>query len=165
MRRLFTLDEHNYDTCQTVLNRCTVRAVILRDGKLAMQVNPAGHYKLPGGGPEQNETLLDALVREVHEETGLLVVRDSIQPVGEVLEMRADIFNKLNKFVRTSYFYLCDAVDTGDALKLTPSERRNGYYFVWATPEEILKDYVRDVKRDRDMEFIRMLPKLLEGTK
>ena len=161
MKRLFTLDEQNYDSCKSVINRCTVRAVIIRDGRLAMQVNPAGHYKIPGGGPEDDETLMEALRREVLEETGLHVRMDTVRPIGEVLEMRADIFNPSYKFVRTSYFYFCDAEDTGDEPMLTKSEIRNGYTFVWETPEEILKNYTQKPRRDRDMEFIRILPQLL----
>lgn len=162
MRRLFTLDEQNYDSCRNVTNRCTVRAVIIRDGRLAMQKSTSGHYKLPGGGPEENETLIDALDREVHEETGLRLVRESVRPLGEVLEMRADLFNKLNKFVRLSYFYLCDAKECGDEPQLTASEKRNGFRFVWATPEEILEDYEEDPQSVRDMRFVQMLPELLK---
>jgi 8-oxo-dGTP diphosphatase len=54
-----------------------VSAAIIRDGKVLIvrrARSPAvGLYTLPGGGVELGETLLDAVVREVHEETALAV--------------------------------------------------------------------------------------------
>jgi ADP-ribose pyrophosphatase YjhB (NUDIX family) len=67
-----------------------VAAVIIAEGSLLLvrQSRGTGHYHLlPGGGVETGESLETALVREVAEETGLLVrlvrplfVSDSIAP-------------------------------------------------------------------------------------
>ena len=58
-----------------------VSAAIFRDGKVLVvrrARKPAlGIYTLPGGGVEIGETLLHAVTREVHEETGL-----EIEPVA-----------------------------------------------------------------------------------
>jgi 8-oxo-dGTP diphosphatase len=54
-----------------------VSAGIVRDGKVLIvrraRSPAAGLYTLPGGGVELGETLLDAVVREVREETALVV--------------------------------------------------------------------------------------------
>ena len=54
-----------------------VSAAIIRDGKVLIvrraRSPAAGLYTLPGGGVEVGETLLDAVVREVREETALVV--------------------------------------------------------------------------------------------
>jgi 8-oxo-dGTP diphosphatase len=54
-----------------------VSAAIIRDGKALIvrraRSPAAGLYTLPGGGVELGETLLDAVVREVREETALVV--------------------------------------------------------------------------------------------
>lgn len=42
------------------------------------------YYKFPGGGIEIGEFMEDALIREVSEETGLCVIRNSIQEYGQV---------------------------------------------------------------------------------
>jgi 8-oxo-dGTP diphosphatase len=54
-----------------------VSAAIIRDGKVLIvrRARPPakGLFTLPGGGVEAGETLHDALIREVREETGLAV--------------------------------------------------------------------------------------------
>jgi ADP-ribose pyrophosphatase YjhB (NUDIX family) len=54
-----------------------VSAAIIRDGKVLIvrraRAPAAGLYTLPGGGVELGETLLEAVVREVREETALVV--------------------------------------------------------------------------------------------
>ena len=58
-----------------------VSAAIIRDGKVLIvrRARPpaAGLYTLPGGGVEVGETLMEAVVREVREETAL-----AIEPVA-----------------------------------------------------------------------------------
>lgn len=70
--------------------RTNVAGIIIRDGKLLLSEfdDASGlHYNFPGGGVELEETLHDALKREVWEETRakvtigkLLAVWDSIPP-------------------------------------------------------------------------------------
>lgn len=72
--------------------RVRVGALILLDGNVVVVRHRAGdatYHLLPGGGVHYRETLGDALVREVHEETGLdvtvgrpLVLNDTIDPNG-----------------------------------------------------------------------------------
>jgi ADP-ribose pyrophosphatase YjhB (NUDIX family) len=52
--------------------RPSAYAIIVHDGKIALVTNQSsGKYFPPGGGVEIDETLEDALRREVREETGL----------------------------------------------------------------------------------------------
>lgn len=81
-----------------------MRAIICRDGRYAMQQNRDGIYKIPGGGVENNESLLDTLCRETLEETGLVVIRDSVREIGDVLELRRDLLKKITNMSAVLFF-------------------------------------------------------------
>ena len=52
MERLLTLDLKDYTDDMPVFEKYTVRAIIMRDGRLSMQLSGRGEYKIPGGGVE-----------------------------------------------------------------------------------------------------------------
>lgn len=72
--------------------RVRVAALIVLDGKVVLVRHRAGsstYHLLPGGGVDYRETLAEALVREVREETGLVIdpgrplfINDTIDPRG-----------------------------------------------------------------------------------
>jgi len=54
--------------------RLSSRAIIIDDGKVLLnEFNNGEYYNIPGGGVEVDESLRDAVSREVLEETGLTV--------------------------------------------------------------------------------------------
>lgn len=64
-------------------------AVIVRKGKVLIarrpdQVHQGGLLEFPGGKVEEGETVQQALVREIMEETGLRITPGSLEPVIEV---------------------------------------------------------------------------------
>ena len=71
-----------------------VSAAIIRDGKvlLVRRARPpaSGVYTLPGGGVEVGETLLEAVVREVREETALTVEPVALAGYREVIARDCD---------------------------------------------------------------------------
>ncbi|MBQ9900938.1 MAG: NUDIX domain-containing protein [Clostridia bacterium] len=160
MKRLLTLDLKDYTDDMPVFEKHTVRAIILRDGKLSMQLSGSGEYKIPGGGVEGDESHIVTLVREVREETGLLVIPASVKPIGEILELRQDVFQKGVKYICHSYFYFCDVMEQTVPTQMTQSEIAKGFRPVWEYPEVICRenDAVQTQPwQKRDTEFIRML--------
>lgn len=160
MKRLLTLDLMDYTDDMPVFEKHTVRAIIIRDGKICMQLSGIGEYKIPGGGVEGSENHDVALMREVREETGLIIIPGSIEEIGEILEVRQDVFNKGTKYVCHSYFYFCDAEERTVETQMTESEIAKGFHPVWETPEVICRvnDAIQTQKwQIRDTEFIRML--------
>ncbi|WDV44380.1 NUDIX domain-containing protein [Clostridiaceae bacterium M8S5] len=54
--------------------RLSARAIVIKNGRVLLnEFNNGEYYNLPGGGVEIDETLRDAVAREVLEESGLTV--------------------------------------------------------------------------------------------
>lgn len=91
MRELFSLDQQNYREDGKRYSRPSVRGIILRGGKvLLVHSQKYGYLKFPGGGIEPGEDHVQALCREVREETGLEVIPDSIREFGYVPRRQKD---------------------------------------------------------------------------
>lgn len=108
MRELFVLDKKNYNPNGSVFSRPSVRGIILRDGKIAMMHSiKYDYYKLPGGGIESGESLEETLIREVREESGLVVKPETIREFGYVRRIEKGQFEDI--FVQDNYYFICEA--------------------------------------------------------
>ena len=160
MKVLKVFDQKDYEDCVEIFEKKSVRAIIIRDGKIAMQQGRRGDYKILGGGVDTGETLIEALSREVREEAGLLVKEESVHPIGEMTELRRDRFEPQKKYICHSYFFFCDVEDTTCDCAMTQSELEKGYHLVWAQFDEII--VANEIVENepwmvRDTEFIKML--------
>ena len=107
MRLLFEIDKKDYIEGGTVGRRPSVRGIIVQDGKLAVVHSlKYDYYKLPGGGIDPGETHEETLIREVHEESGLRVIPESIREWGFV--RRTQKGKREDIFVQENFYYLCD---------------------------------------------------------
>lgn len=159
MRRLLTLDAKDYAPGLPVYRRVNVRALIERRGALAMERSRVGEYKLPGGSVDRGEREEEALCREVREELGLVVRRESLRPLGEILERRLDLYKKGRIYQCLSRFYACEVEDCTVAAALTASEREQGLTLCWARPEEVLRANAVFLDKPwiaRDTAFVRL---------
>lgn len=160
MEVLAVFDAKDYQDTVEVYEKYSVRGIINRNGKIAMQCSKDGEYKIPGGGLEAGEDFTQALVREILEETGLHVIESKIVELGEIKEVRKDLFNPQKKYICHSMFYYCEVEDKQEALKLTPSEIAKGYELKWAAPQEIYQRNIL-IEKDpwiiRDTAFVKML--------
>jgi 8-oxo-dGTP pyrophosphatase MutT (NUDIX family) len=60
----------------------SVRCIVHVGDRIVLCVNKDGAHPVPGGRREPGETLVDTVVREVHEETGWRLDRASMRPLG-----------------------------------------------------------------------------------
>ena len=77
-------DNYNAKTSKV---REACRAFIANDGKILISYeNKNCQLMLPGGGIEENESLEECLVREIEEETGLVIKPNAIKECGLVID-------------------------------------------------------------------------------
>lgn len=131
--------EYNDILNKEFLVRQAVRSVISRqDKKIAMVYSSKfDTYKIPGGGIEKGESLIEALKREALEETGLEI---SINlPLGLVTELRTD-FSKFEKgMFQFSYAFLANYDKNLQDVSYTESELEEGFSWEWIEIHEVIK--------------------------
>ncbi len=160
MKLLKVLDEKNYTEEMELYEVTHSRALIFKNGKYAMHRAKTGEYKLPGGRLEAGETPIEAVIREVMEETGLIVIPSSIEPIGEITEIRKDVFEDNMKYICHSFYYRCDVKD--ETVMATPSENEiaKGLRLEWAELDDIIaenRSLDLSSTRIRDTVFLEMV--------
>ena len=134
MREL-TVDLHDYPADAKMYRRTAVRGIVQRGGKyLFVYSRKYGDCKFPGGGMEPDETHADTLIREMREETGYDVQRDTLRACLLVHERRKGLFGDL--LCMDSYYYCCEVGDAVHPQKLDDYEREEGYTACWLTLAE-----------------------------
>ncbi|MDF2906109.1 MAG: hypothetical protein K0R34_1430 [Herbinix sp.] len=130
------IDLQNYNKTETVIRRTASRAIITDGNKYLLIFSKYGDYKFPGGGMEKGEILEDTVVREVQEETGYHVVKDSIKKYIKVFEKRKGVHEDLLEM--ESYYYFCEIEKEIGERNLDEYEEEYDYKVVWITlPEAI----------------------------
>lgn len=163
MEILYRFDKHNYTDDMPVFERFAVRGIIIRDGRIAMQQAGEGYYKILGGGIDAGETNEEALIREVREESGLVVIPQSIRECGKIIEKRLDIFDNNTIYMCHTYVYFCDAMEEQVETEMTESEKALDYHLSWASPEEIIKANSRFCDKEwiaRDTRIVELIQEM-----
>lgn len=129
--------------------RKSARAILLnQDGNMATQyLNNYNYHKLPGGGVEPNETIEDALKREVLEEVGCDC--EIIKSIGITIEYR----NKYN-LLHISYAFVAKVVGEVGNPTLEAGEVEEGQVTLWMTPVELLEKMEHDIPKKFEGHFI-----------
>ena len=110
------------------------RAVIVRDGMILLSHETiSGWYLVPGGGLEAGETPADCCVREVEEETGVIV-----RPLHQFLTL----YEYYEEYRYISYYFVCEAIGHGQ-MHLTEAETRRGLEPQWIPLQEAVDVFSR----------------------
>lgn len=134
MRELFTIDKQNYKKEGTVGKRPSVRGIILKDDRIAMMYSRKyDYYKLPGGGIESGENYEDTLIREVREESGLIVKPESVREFGYVRRIERGKIEDI--FIQDNYYYLCEVEEDRVPQSFDDYEEEEQFVLEYVTPE------------------------------
>lgn len=167
MRRLFEIDLKDYDLNATMVVRNSVRGIIIRDGKVGMVHSlKYNYYKFPGGGIKLGEEQWETLIREVREESGLIVIPKSIKEYGMVRRIQKNDYGGI--FMQENYYYFCDTMVEPRAQQLDDYEAEAEFILEFVDPREAMKinrdlprNYWDSVMLERDARVLEML--LSEG--
>ncbi len=135
MRLLFEIDQKDYEHCIHRFTRDSARSIIIQDGKVAMIHSlKYDYYKFPGGGIENGESPMEAMIRETREEAGLLVKPDTIREYGYVHRIQKSDKDPTECFVQDNYYYLCEAETAAVCQHLDAYEAEEAYTLEYVTP-------------------------------
>ena len=138
MRKLFEIDFKDYDPNGTKCFRPSMRAIIVRDGRLAMIHSlKFDYYKFPGGGAEEGESPIETLVREVREEAGLNVIPETVKEFGYVYRIQKGRIEDM--FIQNNYYYLCDVEEKSTSTDLDDYEAEEGFTLEFVTADEAIQ--------------------------
>ncbi|MBR2668372.1 MAG: NUDIX domain-containing protein [Solobacterium sp.] len=136
MRLLFEMDKKDYAQCTHSFVRDSARSIILHDGKVAMIHSlKYDYYKFPGGGIENGENPVEAMIRETREEAGLVVRPETIKEYGYVHRIQKSDNDDTECFIQDNYYYLCDVEEMPVAQNLDTYESKEAYTLEYVDPE------------------------------
>ena len=110
------------------------RGIVVRDGMILLTHEwKSGWWLLPGGGQEKGETPEQCCVREIEEETGVIV-----RPVKHFLTL----YEYYEEYRYIDYYFVCEAMGQGE-MRLTEAEKKRGVTPEWAPLSEALSIFAR----------------------
>ncbi len=104
-----------------------------QDGAVLLIRNPTRGWECPGGQVEMGESLIGAVVREILEETGVLV---------EVQDM-VGVYSNISDPVKVIFGFICEYLEG----ELTPSDESPEVE--WVDPAEVLERVTHPAVHDR----------------
>ena len=156
MKTVEILGENRFETWTKT--RAGSRAVVVRDGMILLshEVN-SGWWLVPGGGEEEGETPVECCVREVEEETGLIV-----KPLQQFLTM----YEYYEEYRYISHYFICEVTGQG-RMRLTDAEIRRGVEPQWIPLQEAVDIFSRhqsyaDVSEEKRGAYLREYTALQE---
>ena len=136
MRLLFEMDKRDYENCTHSFVRNSARSIIISGKKIAMiHSMKYDYYKFPGGGIENGEGPITAMVRETREEAGLVVKPETVKDYGYVHRIQKSDKDATECFVQDNYYYLCEVEDKAVAQCLDNYESEENYVLEYVEPQ------------------------------
>jgi 8-oxo-dGTP pyrophosphatase MutT (NUDIX family) len=149
MKLLKEIKDKEFPSDESTLDiREASRAVLFDENGLVplLFVSKHNYHKLPGGGIDDGEDRMKALVREVKEEVGAEI--KVVCEVGEIIEHRS----KLN-LKQISYCYIGTITSKGNPA-FTDEELNDGFKIVWLSLDDAISAVEHDLPDDYEGPFI-----------
>ena len=139
MRTLFVMDKKDHGGCTRTYTRNSARSIIIRNDRIAMVHSlKYDYYKFPGGGIEEGESPVEAMIRETREEAGLIVIPETVREYGTVHRVQKSGRDDSVRFVQDNYYYLCGAEEDPVSQDLDGYEEKESYRLEFISPEEAI---------------------------
>ena len=139
MRLLFEMDKKDYAHCTHFFVRNSARSIIISGKRLAMiHSRKYDYYKFPGGGIEQGEDPIDAMIRETREESGLVVKPETIKEYGYVHRIQKSGMDDTECFIQDNYYYLCEVEEETLSQCLDNYESEENYALEYVEPQLVI---------------------------
>lgn len=167
MKQLLEIDLKDYENCDKIFRRPSVRAIILKDNnKIALVYSKKEkYYKFPGGGIKQDENKKEALVREVREEVGLIVIPESICEFGSVMRRQRSNVSPNTIFEQENYYYTCKTKNQIVDQELDNYEAEAGFMLKFVSLDEAIlvnstyksEDYFNEIMIMRETKVLQIV--------
>ena len=169
MKQLFCIDLKDYDKGDSVFRRPSARAIILKDGKISLVYSKKEkYYKFPGGGIHDDQDKTVALIREVKEEVGLVVIPESIREFGSVLRRQKSDRSPHTIFEQENFYYLCDVQEQVQEQNLDDYEKEAEFTLRTVSLDEAIKTnaeyksevYFNEIMIKREKQVLEIIRKM-----
>lgn len=167
MEQLFEIDLHDYELGDRVFSRPSARGIIFDDCERIALVysTKEEYYKFPGGGILAGEDEKQALVREVKEETGLIVIPDSIDEFGSVLRRQKSNKSPNTIFEQVNFYFFCEVENTIAEQELDEYEAEAGFVLKFVPLDEAIdtnlkyktEDFFNEIMIKRETRLLQMI--------
>ena len=161
MRLLFEMDAKDYAPGAKRFIRPSVRGIILKGDTIAMVHSlKYNYYKFPGGGIEIGESFLQALIREVAEESGLQVLPGSVREYG--LVPRREKGRRGEVFVQDNFYYFCQVEEETQAQNLDDYEAEERFTLEFIDPRQAIRVNRREPHGPKNQNMLEREARVLE---
>lgn len=140
MKQLFSIDLKDYKANDFVFRRPSARAIIVKDNMIALVYSvKEKYYKFPGGGIKDGEDIIDALIREVREEVGLIVKPETITEFGSVVRRQKSNQSENTIYEQENYYYWCECEEDVKEQNLDDYEKEAEFVLRYIDIDEAIR--------------------------